>query len=235
MKLKYKFLIIIICILSATLWIFFKKTEQKTTHFPISHVIFEGEYWQVPQSSLETIVAPYIAQGYFSVNLPALQHELLDKEPWLQSAAVSRQWPSSIVLVLQQKTAVALLNNNALITESGEVFSPSTDSFPPDLPVLTGPKERAGEMLSQYKVFTSIATSVNLVITKLQLSSEGNWSVEINNKIVVMLGENDILARFNRFIKVYQQVFVPEHREPGSVDMRYNHGMAVNWAQASAK
>lgn len=229
MKKKYQFFIAFICILGAILWIWLKNTEHKSARFPIHQVILEGEYWQIPQQELETIIAPYIKSGYFFINLFSLQNKLLDKEPWLQTVTVSRQWPSSLIVVLQQKTAVAVLNNNALLTPSGDVFSPPVDSFPPDLPNLVGPKERAKELLEQYQVFTSLANSANLSIIKLVLSTSGNWSVELNNKIVVILGEDDILARFNRFIKVYQQVFVPEHREPSSVDMRYGHGMAVNW------
>lgn len=229
MKKKYKIIIAILCIFSAIGWVLFKSIAQEKVRFPIRQVIIEGEYWQVPQADLEKIIAPYTERGYFFANLFSLQRKLKDDEPWIQSSAVSRQWPDTIRIILSQKTAVATLNNNALVTQDGQVFSPPVSTFPPDLPVLLGPKEKAAELLKQYQVFTSAADSVNLSIIQLELSSEGNWSVKLSNKIVVMLGEDDILARFKRFTKVYEQVFVPQHREPSSVDMRYSHGMAVNW------
>jgi cell division protein FtsQ len=228
MKKKYWYIIATLCIITAIAWIFFSHINQKKTHFPIRQVIIEGEYWHIPQSDLETIIAPYASRGYFFINLFALQHELKVKEPWIQSVSVSRHWPDKIVVVLTQKIAVAVLNNQALLTP-GYVFTPAINNFPPDLPILFGPNDKAEEILKKYVAFTSVANSVNLTVTQVKLSAEHNWSVELSNKIVVMLGEDDILARFARFTKVYEQVFVPQHREPNYVDMRYSHGMAVNW------
>ncbi len=229
MKKKYRYIIAILCIVSAIVWIFFINFNQEKSRFPIRQVIVEGEYWHIPQNDLEKIIAPYASGGYFFVNLFSLQHVLQIKEPWIQSASVSRRWPDKIVVVLKQKTAVATLNHDMLVTSSGEVFSPAINSFPPDLPILFGAKGKAEEILKKYLTFTSMANSVNLTVTQVKLSAENNWSVELSNKIVVMLGEDDILARFARFTKVYEQVFVPQHREPSYVDMRYSHGMAVNW------
>ena len=229
MKKKYKIIVAILCILSAIGWILFESVAEEKARFPIRQVIVEGEYWQTPQSSIEKIIAPYTERGYFFANLFSLQRALQTELPWIQTASVSRHWPDSIVITLYQKTAVATLNNNALVTQNGQVFLPPVDSFPPDLPVLMGPKEKAAELLKEYDLFTSAADSVNLTVIQLDLSSEGNWSVKLSNKIVVMLGDDDILAKFKRFIKVYEQVFVPQHREPSYVDMRYSHGMAVNW------
>jgi len=214
-------------IAGVSLWLFGSKYEK--AHFPIRHVIVKGEYWRVSQPELQAIIAPYTKSGYFLVNLFSLRHQLLEKEPWIQAASISRLWPDGIVIDLKQKTAVAILNNNALVTQAGVVFSPPLNSFPPELPIFIGPKEKSVELLKNYQLFTSIADSVNLSVIELDLSPEGNWTVKLNNKIVVMLGDDDILAKFKRFIKVYEQVFVPQHREPSYVDMRYSHGMAVNW------
>jgi len=228
-KKKLAYFIGIICILCAMLWIWLASVDHKHGHFPIRRVIVEGVYWQIPQQQLEKMIAPYVEQGYFFANLFSLQRNLQNELPWLQTVSVSRQWPDKIVVVLQQKVAIAMLNNNSLLSQAGIVFSPPINSFPPDLPILLGPKEKAGDILKNYQVFTSIADSVNLSVIQVDLSTEGNWSVKLNNKIVVMLGEDDILPKFKRFCTVYQQVFVPQHREPSYVDMRYSHGMAVNW------
>ncbi|MES2204882.1 MAG: cell division protein FtsQ/DivIB [Pseudomonadota bacterium] len=229
MKKKYKIIIAIVCIFSAIGCILFESVTQEKARFPIRQVIIEGEYWQIPQENIEKIIAPYTKRGYFFANLFSLQRKLQDELPWIQTASVSRQWPDKIVVNLNQKTAVAVLNNLALITSSGDIFYPALNSFPPDLPLFMGSKEKVSELLKEYHLFTSAADSANLSIIRVELSSENNWSVELNNKIVVMLGNDDILAKFKRFIKVYEQVFVPQHREPSYVDMRYSHGMAVNW------
>ena len=226
---KYKIIFVIVCILSAAAWFLYENSARAKVHFPIKRVMIEGEYWHVPPQDLENMIAPYVARGYFFANLFSLQRKLKNDEPWILSSAVSRHWPDTIRVVLKQKTAIATLNHNALVTQDGQIFSPPVDSFPPDLPVLIGPKEKAAELLKQYQVFTSAADSVSLSVIQLDLSADGNWSVKLSNKIVVMLGDEDILAKFKRFIKVYEQVFVPQHREPSYVDMRYSHGMAVNW------
>lgn len=197
--------------------------------FPIRKVIVQGVYWNTPQEEIEKIVAPYAKRGYFLSNLFFLQAELKKACPWIKEVSISRQWPDELLINLNQKEAVAIFNHQSLVTEEGEVFTPSLNTFPPDLPSLLGSKEEVKLLLNQYHVFTSLLNSDNLSIIQLQLSSDGNWSVDLSNKIVLMLGDKDILARFQRFVKVYQQVFVPQHREPNYVDMRYSHGMAVNW------
>jgi cell division protein FtsQ len=228
-KRKCQYIALIVCIFGVGAWIFLKNFERHTVLFPIRQVRVEGVYWLVPQPSLEKMITPYLHPGYFFVNLFSLRHALQKLNPWIESVAISRQWPDKIVVVLQQKVALATFNQNQLITTAGEIFSPPIDSFPPDLPKLFGPREQAQEILKNYQIFTSMADSVNLVVLRVTLLKQGYWHVELNNKIVVMLGENDILDKFKRFCTVYQQVFVPQHREPSYVDMRYSHGMAVNW------
>lgn len=229
LKRKYHYLIAIFCMLSAILYLWLHLSQYPRAHFPLRHVIVEGEYWQVPQSDLESIITPYIESGYFLISLSSLQQQLLEKEPWLESVAASRQWPDTLNLDLTQRIAVAVWNKNGLISDTGDVFSPPATSFPPDLPQFFCVKEKVHDVLKQYHLFTSVANSANLSVSTIKLTPEGSWSVGLSNNIVVMLGDKDILARFTRFIKVYTKVFVPEHREPSYVDMRYGHGMAVQW------
>jgi cell division protein FtsQ len=132
-------------------------------------------------------------------------------------------------MTLTQRIAVAVLNQKSLIGDNGDVFSPPVESFPPDLPEFFCTKEQVKDVLQQYDLFTSVANSANLNVLSIKLTTEGSWSVNLSNNIVVMLGDKDILERFSRFIKVYTKVFVPEHRQPSYVDMRYGHGMAVQW------
>lgn len=189
----------------------------------------QGECWRIPPSSIESVIIPYVKSGYFLISLSSLQQQLLEKEPWLQSVTLSRQWPDTLVISLMQRIPVAIWNKNSLISDAGEIFSPNLATFPPDLPHFFCTKESVQAVLQQYQIFTSIANSANLSIVSIKLTAESSWSVDLSNDIVVMLGDQDILTRFTRFIKVYRQVFVPEHREPSYVDMRYGHGMAVRW------
>ncbi len=200
------------------------------SRYPIRTVIIKGVYWHIDPRDIEKIAAPCAKRGYFLANLFSLQRQLMKNLAWAEDVSVSRQWPDTIVLTINQKEAVATLNHSVLVTGNGEVFSPPINTFPPDLFVLIGPTESAAELLTQYRLLSSVATnSVDLLINQVKLSPEGDWSVELSNKIVVMLGNKDILMRFQRFMKIYQQVFIPQHREPSYVDMRYSHGMAVNW------
>ncbi len=231
LKRKHSIIIACICLLVIVLVGLSALWHQKSD-FPIRHVVVRGIYWHVSEESLETVITPYAKRGYFFANLFSLQKKLKQDLPWIESATVTREWPDKIVVALSQKTAVAVLNKNRLISSCGDVFAPPVITFPPDLPNFIGPPQQAAEMLQRYGSFTSAANSASLSIIQLTLSPDGSWSVELSNKIVVILGDKDILTRFQRFIKIYQQVFVPQHREPSYVDMRYSHGMAVNWARS---
>ena len=197
--------------------------------FPVRHVIVTGDCWHVSSAEVEFFLKPEVKTGYFLVNLALLQHRLQTKVPWLQVVTIARQWPDTLVVHLVQKQPLAVWNNTALLSTTGEIFFPDITSFPPDIPHFFAEKPDINDMLRYNQLFTPIADTAGLRIIALTLTVNGSWRVDLSHNIVVMLGDQDILARFTRFANVYRKVFVPEHREPSYVDMRYGHGMAVQW------
>ncbi|MCD8542412.1 MAG: FtsQ-type POTRA domain-containing protein [Gammaproteobacteria bacterium] len=199
------------------------------SHYPIRVVAVQGVYSHVSPHDIQKIIDPSAKRGYFFLRLCLLQRKLEEKLPWVESATVTREWPDKLIITLTEREAVATLNHRFLVTSAGSIFQPAPDTFPPGLFHLLGPKEKVVDLLNNYRLLASIADAAQLSLAELELSPEGDWRVNLSNKTVVMLGNNDILIRFERFIKIYQNIFIPQHREPKYVDMRYSHGMAVNW------
>lgn len=198
--------------------------------FPVTVVEVSGDYWHVSQNKLVNIITPELSGGFFSVDLKSLRVILLKEVPWIGSVSVSRRWPGTVRINIEQKRPVAIWNNVALLEKNGHLFYPLTTTFPPWLPVFSGRKEDKEALLSMYQHMLEFNPPEQLEITNLSLSKQGDWLVTFNQKTVVMLGDEDILRNFKHFIAIYSQFFVKKNKIAVYVDMRYSHGLAVKWS-----
>lgn len=206
--------------------------------FPVSTVKVEGDYWHISQTRIKNIVNQATANSsYFTVNLKAVRAELLKNLPWAKTVTVSKQWPGKLIILINQKQAIAIWNNVALLQENGQLFYPLSSSFPKDLPVFESDDTNKTKVIEQYQHMQSVLTKNDmngeLAITQIKITSQGNCLVTFNQKIVVMLGNMNILAMFRRFIAIYKQVFESKQKIPEYVDMRYSHGLAVKWGNTN--
>jgi cell division septal protein FtsQ len=91
-------LILLIIAFLVWLWTFVHNPEK----FPIRTVKVMGEYQQTDKEKIQSIVAPLVAKGLFSVNITQIKQQLLAL-PWTQSAVVERLWPDELMIKLAEK------------------------------------------------------------------------------------------------------------------------------------
>jgi cell division protein FtsQ len=198
--------------------------------FPIRAVSVGGYYQHIDQASVKTIVRKFAHDGYFQTDINKVQQHI-NVLPWVASVSVSRVWPDKLSIELVEKEPIGLWHAAGLLCANGEVFYPRAASIPEGLPQFTGPGEQKVNIVSHFTRMNEILSETGLNVVKIDLSSRLEWQITLNNNIIVLLGNEDVLARLKRFVKVYQQAFESEHRYPALVDMRYNHGAAVKWTR----
>ena len=214
---------------SLALWGYIEFTDAE--RFPINRVSILGEYSHTPTAAIEAMITPHVQQGFFKVSLKTLQIEL-EQFPWLAKAIVKRQWPDTLVVSLAEYKPYCRWNNTAIIASDTTLFMPKTDleMSTKGLPFLYGPEGKHLLVLSMFQNLSQALQPLKIKIASLSLDNYYTWHMTLTNGLTVNLGRNDIMQQIGKFVKTYPKIFA-DHPDLTltSVDMRYQHGMAVKW------
>ncbi|OGT29748.1 MAG: hypothetical protein A3E87_08865 [Gammaproteobacteria bacterium RIFCSPHIGHO2_12_FULL_35_23] len=197
---------------------------------PIKQVIITGAP-QTYQTEVQQVINASLATGLLTLNLQQLIDKI-DELSWVAAVKVERRWPDSLIVNIQQQAPVAIWNNNTLLNDYAETFiMPETllSSFTQTLPQLNGPAGSQLKVLYYYQQFNQLLQTINLQISQITLESNEDWQLILNNGLKIQLGQQDILTRLQRFVKVYNNVFAAGQKQAIAVNLDYPNGMAVQW------
>jgi len=196
--------------------------------FSIQTVRVQGNLTSGEQSSVKQLTQSFLPANLFSIDMDALQKSLL-QFPWLVQVDVRRVWPNQLMIQIRKPVLVAAWNDQEYLNEYGEILTNTVDIASNDLPQFYGQDKDAFKMLSYYQSMNEILKALKLSVTTITLSMDGDWKITLNNGMKVELGDEDVLTKLARFVKVYDKVFNSHGKAAKSVDLRYAHGMAVQW------
>ncbi len=200
----------------------------KTAHyFPIKEVKIAG-LEHIDHQEVQHLLLPLVKKGFFTVDVDLIKETMMHFS-WVSETYVRRIWPNQIVIQVVEKKPVARWNHGSLLTTSGEIFSPSHDSNPEDLPVFVGPEGDHMQLLSYYHKMMTLLQPLQLKIVKLEFSPALTWQVTLNNGIKLNMGYKDVLTRIEHFVKVYPKIVGDRSKDVDYVDLRYTNGLAVRW------
>ena len=194
---------------------------------PIRVVTVEGEMHGLSRQSLEETIAGHITGGILTQDLAALKTEV-EALPWIHRAAVQRIWPDRIEVTVSEHEAVARWGENGLVTADGIVFRPRDGRLPAGLARLDAPSdEQAPAVVERFIDWGPRLMALGLVIDGVTRDARGDWSLILLGGTELMLGTDDIEARFERLVAAYPQI--EAIGMPERIDMRYSNGLAVRW------
>jgi cell division protein FtsQ len=197
-------------------------------YFPLNSIKVSGEFKHINAAAVSAQVKPYLQQGFFGVNTSALQDEL-QQLPWVDKVVVKRVWPQSVAISMSELRPVAHWNGNALLSGQGQVFTPPDANAQGNLPYFIGPLSQQVLMLQTYGQLNPLVKSLNLSIKQLYLTDRHAWQLQLDNGIIVNLGNQNMATRLSRFTTIYKQLFADKAAAIAYIDMRYSNGIAVKW------
>ena len=195
---------------------------------PIRQVVIAGALDQVRKPDLQAALDRTVRGSFFTANLADVQAVAL-RFPWVASAQVSRQWPDSVRVVIEEKQAVARWGSDGLVSRQGEVFRPRQAHGTERLPMLSGPRAQARFVLEQYQAMDSLLRRIGLRIDSLQLTDRMSWVLQIEGGIRVLVDAQDTLPKLERFTVLYDRQLASDIGSIASVDLRYRNGVAIGW------
>ena len=198
--------------------------------FPIGTVKIAASYQHITRKQLESVLSTYLNTSFFALPVRRLHADLLALD-WSDQVYLERVWPDTLKITLVEKSPVAVWND-ALMDDSGDVFNVGKESADATtLPRLSGPVHQQTDVLQIYQKLSKLLSTYGLHAASLQLRDNQAWELTLTNGIQLRLGKRDLDKRLLRFCKAYPAVFAEKPEQLTSVDLRYAHGMAVQWKQ----
>jgi cell division protein FtsQ len=205
-------------------WFALKSIEVKT---PVAHVT---------EAQIRLVAERQVRGTFFTVDLDAVRGSL-EKLPWVREARVERRWPDTLVVSLVEHVPLARWNDDALVSEAGEVFVAAVSTR---LPRLSGPEDSSDEVVAAYRRHQAALAPLGMKIDALRLSPRRAWRIRLDNGMTLALGRDQTDVRLARFVELYPRLFdaqpvvaaapdvlpVPP-AAPVSIDLRYPDGFAV--------
>jgi cell division protein FtsQ len=214
--------------LAAQPWFALHTIEVKT---PTAHVT---------EAQVRLVAERRVRGTFFTVDLERVRSSL-EKLPWVSEARVERRWPDTLVVTLTEHVPLARWNDNALVSETGEVFVAALSQ---PLPRLFGPEDSNYEVVDAYRRHQAALAPLGMSISELRLTPRRSWRMRLDNGMQLALGRLQPDERLARFVALYPRLFLASAAglaqtatdkaaaaaapiTPVTVDLRYSDGFAV--------
>jgi cell division protein FtsQ len=195
-------------------------------NYPIHHVQIYGVR-HLDRLQIQLLLLPLVSHGFFTLNLPLIR-DRVQQFSWVENVNIKRSWPDTIKIMIYERSALALWNNNSLLSSTGKIFFADDMSTSKDLPEFIGPNDASNTMLAVFNKFSALLSTQQLHIQQLRMSPDELYQLTLSNGIILKLGHSNILAHLKRFLRFYPQL-KKQQAAIEYIDLRYNNGMAIKW------
>jgi cell division protein FtsQ len=195
---------------------------------PLREIAITGEFTWLKRSDIEQRVARAIDGGFLDLDLKKVRDSVL-RMPWVDQVSVRRVWPDRLQMHVTEQVPLAWWNDDALVNLDGRVFRPARLPDLEGLPHLAGRDADAPRVVAFYLKLHARLLDGALQVRRVALSRRGEWQVEFNDGMRLLLGRESVEQREQTFLRLYPQLLAQMRERPARVDMRYAHGFAVRW------
>lgn len=200
--------------------------------FPVNTVKISANFEHISRGDIEEVLDRYNNSSFIMLPISRLQADLSALN-WAKNIKINRIWPDTLKITITEKTPIAMWRKS-FITDDGNIISSNNQTvqrsgLEHSLPKLNGPEDQQQEVLQNYQKLSKLLSSYGLHADSLHLHNNQSWDLYLADGAVLRLGKRDIEKRVLRFCKAYSAVFADKSEKLASVDLRYPHGMAVQW------
>ena len=219
------------CALALVIWFGVKVSSwmQHQQTAPIKQVKLYGDFGHIQPGQLHSKLQQHLVGNYFKLDVDEIA-AFLQQQPWVHQVAVRKQWPGTLVVVVTEHSPVAIWNKDYLLNKRGEVFRAPLEQLQAALPKLFGPEGAEQDALSMYGKVQTLLALHQFDAAGLSVTERFAWEVQLSNGIALKLGREDTLKRVQRFIDLYPVVVKHKPEAIVQVDLRYDTGLAVQYA-----
>lgn len=225
-KFKYTltviFLIVLTILLSARVLYIYLDSHDR---FPINKIKIIASYKHITRSQLESVLSRYQEKSFYTFPANKLYKELM-AIPWIKEVDIARIRPDIVRIVLTEKKAMAIWNNEIVTTYGDLIQDKAAVAQWGNLPHLIGSESSLEEILAIYKQLNAELGKYGFKIDTVEQRPNHSFEITLTNGILLKTGKHDTLLRVRRFCKAYP-IISESHHQITAVDLRYPRGMAI--------
>lgn len=205
--------------------------------FAIGNIVVGGSPQHSSALALQSNVVPKLNGNLFTLDLDEAR-KAFEQMPWVRNAALSRVFPNTLQVQIEEHVPVALWDddsaNTSMVNSFGEVFEANRGEVEhQNLPRLSGPREQSGQVLAMHRQLEPLFAQHQIGLQALYLNVRGNWQAVLGNNGLIELGSGnpqEVAARLQRFLLSLPAILRPLQKSAASLeyaDLRYGNGYAI--------
>ena len=199
---------------------------------PIASIEISGPFQRVTALQIEEAISDEVGHGFVGADLDQI-HARIVELPWIDQARVARRWPNRISITVTEQIPAAVWGERGLLNTRGELFVSEARHPPAELPRLSGPDGRAGDVATRYLEVRDRLIPAGLDLRRVHLDARGSWEMTLANGIDIRLGRRDVVERTDLFLDVVANIITSRAKDIDYVDMRYGNGFTIGWKGGS--
>lgn len=200
----------------------------------LNGVQVDGALQEVSPAAVREVAAPYLAQGFWNVDVETLREDL-SRIPWVARARVERRWPSALRVTIWERSAYARWNNQSLLDTEGVAFTPAAESIPEGLPKLSGPAGQEQLVKRSFETLGAALRQTPFPLAALNLDARGEWSGMTLSGVELRFGQDDPAGLLPLLQGAVADSVRGRLAELHYIDLRYTNGFAVGWQKPRDK
>lgn len=175
------------------------------------------------RTRLEAALTEFEGRSLLTLS-PGTVQDAVEALPWVDTATVTKAWPSRLLIDVREHEPVARWNGDQVLNSDGEPLArPVADLVLADL---SGPDRQAKRVMEQYLQYSRVFADSGYRLKGVRMHSRGAWDLTLDNGIEVALGSRDMLERTRRVVALLERGGL----DPDTIDYidaRYPNGLAV--------
>ncbi len=227
-KITWTLVIFVVSLCLSLLW----NLAQEFWFKPIQVVSLADKLQYADPALVKDAVAAEVRRGFFGMHLSTMRDRLVDV-PWVVAVSVQRKWPDTVILHVQERQPLALFGSKGIVDTTGKLFFPPLSAAEKqkfkDLPEFICKEAELSSMVQRYLWILAKIKPIGLAVRKLAIMSDHGWQAMLDNGVTIILGQNELEERLNRFVLAYNDhKSVLKNANIHVVDLRYTNGLAIS-------
>lgn len=218
-------------LVASTLVVVYRFSAEPVAQFlnrPIAQVQVEGAFRYADKAQVEQLIAQALDDNFLRLDLEQVRAQL-ELNPWVERAAVQRQWPDTLRVRIYEQHPIARWGESGFLNRKGDIVRVDSLEKISHLPWLDGHDGDATKVMRYYLEVGELLRARGLVLTSFKCDARKSWEMRLGDEIRIMIGRDAMMEKVQRFLAVYDLVLHERWQEVASVDLRYHSGVAVGW------
>ncbi|ROQ20824.1 cell division protein FtsQ [Marinimicrobium koreense] len=195
---------------------------------PVAEVSVEGTFRYLSRRRIETLLSDQLGEGFLQLDLAAIK-QVLEAEPWVAQAALTRRWPDLLHVKIIEEEPIARWGEIGFLDRGGDIIAVDDQSALAHLPLLAGSDADAVAMMERYQDLAQMLRHRGLSIQSLRSDRKNAWRLTLSDGVALVIGRDQVLEKMQRFATVYDRQLSERWDDIEQVDLRYHNGVAVAW------